>query len=900
MDPLRIVVTGDIFFEQFFLPQRSASPLGQALPYTAPDEIRAAEATSTFREISGTPLHAEIFEECLQECFRPEDKQNSTTSDEQNDNYDFSIETVPTINDIKNVLVHQPTDNASENETTSISKINRYLRDIFNIGPFPCYLHELSSFPTTDQCGAGTPEKVWRILKSYGELRQDLNKNASNSSHTLTAISQLQKGVEKWLDDVIGTTVNLKPTVVVVNDRNALKEGDAKTNIRTMFNDICKKAKQLHFELPEQDKLLILWHTRSPLFDKDNQLATFLSQRELAKVTIPIINCNCLRDEGVPLRFDISYESVIEQLLASADNHRVMKQLLKFPQILIRFDYGVLHITTNGEGEITGLDIHGLNDGPYHFTGRRGIVFRTTTLLIWSILREVCQCGVSNFLKKSKKVVHPTLRNNTPLDRAIDVGLVLARMHYLKGFGEYREENGTPVPPEHFSKESTKNIYVELVKSLLEFAPDFQNVGSTQENGNQDYSFFLSAKADAVVPRLTRMCVDIDYILSVRKKKKVPDEAQLALLSRILLLPTVFPAQRVKEDGKFGNNNDMDSILYEIVTKGLERVLAKTPSNKKVGNYREPSVCCPFVQWGDYVSIDYRDIDTCISLRNLVDNYVNQENWRSPLAVAVFGKPGSGKNYIVRTILGSIEGCVYDKTLECNIAQWTHLDKLTRQFHKIQDRTVKDHAGDQKIPIVLFDEFDAPFKNQKVGWLKFFLMPLQDGLYVDENDTFRFGKSIFVFAGGVSKSHQDFVKRFGNLSKQKASDFLSRIRGHVNVQDISFKMTDEEKTLDPKKNFKIDSAKIRRAVVLRAMLQKYVPQVINPAKTTAVHPAIVAAFLGIPKFRHGVRSMEAIIQMSQVPTSALSFQPSALPTSPQLDMHVDAKMFLDIVDKYQS
>jgi len=246
MDPLRIVVTGDIFFEQFFLPQRSASPLGQALPYTAPDEIRAAEATSTFREISGTPLHAEIFEECLQECFRPEDKQNSTTSDEQNDNYDFSIETVPTINDIKNVLVHQPTDNASENETTSISKINRYLRDIFNIGPFPCYLHELSSFPTTDQCGAGTPEKVWRILKSYGELRQDLNKNASNSSHTLTAISQLQKGVEKWLDDVIGTTVNLKPTVVVVNDRNALKEGDAKTNIRTMFNDICKKAKQPH------------------------------------------------------------------------------------------------------------------------------------------------------------------------------------------------------------------------------------------------------------------------------------------------------------------------------------------------------------------------------------------------------------------------------------------------------------------------------------------------------------------------------------------------------------------------------------------------------------------------------------------------------------------------------
>jgi hypothetical protein len=241
------------------------------------------------------------------------------------------------------------------------------------------------------------------------------------------------------------------------------------------------------------------------------------------------------------------------------------------------------------------------------------------------------------------------------------------------------------------------------------------------------------------------------------------------------------------------------------------------------------------------------------------------------------------------------------------MSQWTDLRNLTRQFHKIQDETIQARTEAKKrIPIVFFDEFDAPYKEQPLGWLKYFLMPLQDGIYMDDNDVFHFGKSIFVFAGSIAESHEKFVEKCqeltrnsgksNHLSGAKVSDFLSRLRGYINVRDISYKKHEDR---NEKSLFNNRAAKIRRAVILRDMLRKYLPQIVAPESVMVdVHGAIVAAFSNVPEFKHGVRSMEAIIQMARVPQKARSFQPSALPSEQQLELHVDGRKFMNEIREY--
>jgi hypothetical protein len=55
------------------------------------------------------------------------------------------------------------------------------------------------------------------------------------------------------------------------------------------------------------------------------------------------------------------------------------------------------------------------------------------------------------------------------------------------------------------------------------------------------------------------------------------------------------------------------------------------------------------------------------------------------------------------------------------------------------------------------------------------------------------------------------------------------------------------------------------------------------------------ALLHVKNYRHGARSMEAIIAMSAL-TGKASFERSSLPAPPQLALHVDADDFLGLLE----
>jgi hypothetical protein len=310
----------------------------------------------------------------------------------------------------------------------------------------------------------------------------------------------------------------------------------------------------------------------------------------------------------------------------------------------------------------------------------------------------------------------------------------------------------------------------------------------------------------------------------------------------------------------------------------------------------EPSVLCPYIAGGSFLSVDSHEIDATLTIRYLVDKYINQKDWTKPLAIGVFGKPGSGKSSVVRNILSSNADCLLDPSLECNLSQLSSLDALARHFHKVQDMTQRE-----KVPVVFFDEFDSTFDGKPVGWLRYFLMPIQDGMYASANDNYHIGKSVFIFAGGVADTFADFRKRFESREEDKVRDFISRLRGYIDVQDVSFPESLKRRYASSEFVFTVKNRaiQIRRAVILRDLLRRNLRQIFDEGSQTArINKAVVNAFLYVPKYLHGIRSMEAIIQMSRVSSRASSYQPSALPPKSQLAMHVDADSFLRFANEH--
>jgi len=90
---------------------------------------------------------------------------------------------------------------------------------------------------------------------------------------------------------------------------------------------------------------------------------------------------------------------------------------------------------------------------------------------------------------------------------------------------------------------------------------------------------------------------------------------------------------------------------------------------------------------------------------------------------------------------------------------------------------------------------------------------------------------------------------------------------------------------------------IRRAIVLRSILQRDAPQIFPQADgrgTPNMDPGVLRAFLEIPEYKHGARSMESLVAMSMLAGKG-RFERSSLPAEEQLALHADGRSFLALV-----
>jgi hypothetical protein len=375
-------------------------------------------------------------------------------------------------------------------------------------------------------------------------------------------------------------------------------------------------------------------------------------------------------------------------------------------------------------------------------------------------------------------------------------------------------------------------------------------------------------------------------------------------------------------------HNTRQCVAREIVLNGTAKGLESVP------------IC----KFGDLKAIDRAEIESYSAIKELIIEFLLNKEPKNPLSFAVFGPPGSGKSFGVNQILKSIDP--YKDQLESmlfNVSQFSDYQDLVNAFHKVRDVVLSG-----KVPFVFFDEFDSACGSQPLGWLKYFLAPMQDGEFKEGEAIHPIGNAIFVFAGGTRYTFENFENNIHNndsvvgysssveknanthcieeISKEekkeennnpekeekdktekgdrdkaekafrnaKGPDFVSRLRGFINVMGPNRQRTKDDYD---------DAFIIRRAQLLRVSLENdhTASGLCNSKKELSIDDGVLRAMLNVTKYNHGTRSMKALVEMSRL-AGKNRFDLSALPVKKQLDMHVDADEFLFLTKKerYQS
>ena len=337
----------------------------------------------------------------------------------------------------------------------------------------------------------------------------------------------------------------------------------------------------------------------------------------------------------------------------------------------------------------------------------------------------------------------------------------------------------------------------------------------------------------------------------------------------------------------------------------------------------------PICSIGKLKSVSTEEIESLRTIRRLVRTYLEDEGaGETPLGLAVFGPPGSGKSFAVKSVFetlpGSSKELFKESFLECNLSGLSKDEDIAHFFQLARDRRLRG-----RVPILFFDEFDCTVGGMKYYWLKHFLAPLQDGEFTSGHVTHPIGKSIFIFAGGVNPSFEKFQRSLASdLHRDKAEeakedaieddgdredrappdvkgkDFLSRLQGHIDIKGLepdgggAAQQFNDPSEIIGRKNDRFETNEfkpfaMRRAIVLRGLLEKRAPSIFsieNDAKMGKIDRELVYEFLSAWQYKHGARSIEAIIRMSSLDSKG-NFSPYCLPPKAQLSMHVDPEGF---------
>ncbi len=307
----------------------------------------------------------------------------------------------------------------------------------------------------------------------------------------------------------------------------------------------------------------------------------------------------------------------------------------------------------------------------------------------------------------------------------------------------------------------------------------------------------------------------------------------------------------------------------------------------------------PIARFNLLLTVDRKEIEFLHHLKSLISEYL-QNKISQPLSIAVFGAPGSGKSFNIKQLAKSLDLPDQEiKDITFNLSQFNVDDpsELYQAFHAVRDISLSG-----KTPLVFWDEFDS----KHLAWLRYFLAPMQDGEFQEGQLIHNIGKSIFVFAGGTCSCMEEFEDIARDAVSDKGPDFLSRIKGFINImgpnpmlgytdrKKANLKPGDEAAELILARNADPEFI-IRRAILINSLLYLSFKQLFKN-NMLQIDDGVLNAFLLVPRFKHGTRSMETIFKTSQL-YGKDKYHRSDLPPESQMNLHVDGQQFYELLSQ---
>ena len=642
--------------------------------------------------------------------------------------------------------------------------------------------------------------------------------------------------------------------------------------------------------------------------------------------TILFLKVDQLSQYGIGQPDDLSFDDCLEGILTAIQKDKKMELLSQYKAVVISngIDSAFL-ITFKERGDIKSIQVqvffrHIRTKNFY----QSGSIPEYNAFMVASCLRELVALNGNDVMNSTDEFCNS-------LKTGIKDGLWRMLLQFHLGYPEPQKADETDIKPK---EDLYRLIYnKELVVPETALGNNEKNLYVTHDtpldNYNGDDMKMPSATWQS---RFWKYCTTTENAATYRRS-----------------LPRFMPpwlieqwwdkgGQDTEAETDADKRNRQSDFLNNIVRRGLRRL--STDGNIQLK--------FPFAHFGEWDVADPEEIGMFRSLHALMRKYISNENDKKPFGLAVFGAPGSGKSHGVIEIAKhafNVEKKEDLKLIECNLAQFMEPDDLYRKLMEARSSMTRDG----QVPIIFLDEFDAKLGEDEFGWFKHLLAPLQDGTFTYDKTLFHIGKAFIVCAGGLNHSFQEFEWKSSEerYKHAKITDLISRLKWHVNIKGLNpyfpFPLEDEKtrdkiETLNnaiassnyeidvqekvdtqthnvggagnagtptPKKwNLSYENIKkmdplyeIRRAVLLQSLLKSNMSTILEN-DTLNVDLNVLHALLHIPVYKYGIRSMETIIKMSR-PASrdARRFTKSMIPPPAQLEMHVDAAKFYELMEE---
>jgi len=328
------------------------------------------------------------------------------------------------------------------------------------------------------------------------------------------------------------------------------------------------------------------------------------------------------------------------------------------------------------------------------------------------------------------------------------------------------------------------------------------------------------------------------------------------------------PSNRISSGDSFSIfdalTGDPSEVARRIVRIGPDRALTR----------------CSVTRFGDLRSVDRIEQESLASMVDTMQERLEAGNV-TPTCLGIIGPVGSGKKFVAKSLSDQIGEQWPVRKLTYN-ARVLRLEDLTNACH-----TIRDFTAENTLTVVTFENFEWLFQPDNT-LLDEFTALMRHGTFKDEGRERGVGRCLLLFLVNQSISDNSIVPtpktpvgfEFPQSQPERHdAALLDNLHGMIKLKGPDQGDKDEDKTFA-----------VRRAFMIRRLIERHHPQIIVDG-TIQIDEAVLHALLFVPRYKHGLRSLDKIISTSRL-SKRKKYDIAALPPEEQIQLHVDGKAFM--------